>query len=52
MDGFTTSWTHPRYGTYAVDLYTGETVYWRNTTGSITGRAGGFDAYGESLERQ
>ena len=38
--------SHPRFGTYAVDLYTGETLYWRNTTGSYTGRGGGFDAYG------
>jgi hypothetical protein len=38
--------SHPRFGTYAVDLYTGETIYWRNTTGAYTGRGGGFDAYG------
>ena len=37
--------TPPRYGYYCVDLYTGETIYWQNTTGTITW-GGGFDASG------
>ena len=27
----------PRYGWYCVDLYTGETIYFQNTTGPVTG---------------
>jgi hypothetical protein len=34
---------NPRMGWYAVDLYTGETLYFHNTTGSYTG--GGQDRY-------
>ncbi len=35
--------TPPRYGWYAVDLYTGETVYFQNTTGAIN-LSSGFPA--------
>ena len=38
--------SHPRMGWYAVDLYTGETQYFHNTTGPIVGAGGGFDAHG------
>jgi hypothetical protein len=38
--------SHPRMGWYAVDLYTGETNYFHNTTGSYVGAGGGFDAHG------
>jgi len=37
----------PREGWYCVDLYTGETDYFRNTTGPVTGTGGGFDFSGE-----
>ena len=36
----------PRYGWYAIDLYTGETEYFHNTTAPIT-RLAGFDDSGE-----
>jgi outer membrane protein assembly factor BamB len=40
----------PRYGWYAVDLYSGETLYFSNTTGPVTGITGqyrGFDYSGD-----
>jgi len=38
----------PKYGWYCVDLYTGETIYFHNTTGPITNvGGGGFDPSGE-----
>jgi hypothetical protein len=36
----------PREGWYCLDLYTGETLYFHNTTGPATGFGGGFDASG------
>jgi len=36
----------PRMGWYCLDLYTGEVEYFHNTTGSVTGIGGGFDASG------
>jgi hypothetical protein len=33
-------------GWYCLDLYTGETLYFHNTTGPVTGAGGGFDAHG------
>ena len=36
----------PREGWYCLDLYTGETLYFHNTTGPITGIGGGFSASG------
>jgi hypothetical protein len=36
----------PREGWYCLDLYTGETLYFHNTTGPITGIGGGFAASG------
>ena len=49
MDGklwYTVS-TPPREGYYCVDLYTGETIYFQNTTGPVTGVSiGGFDSSG------
>jgi hypothetical protein len=36
----------PREGWYCVDLYTGETEYFHNTTGPVTGTGGGFDFSG------
>jgi len=36
----------PREGWYCVDLYTGETEYFHNTTGPVTGTGGGFDYSG------
>jgi len=37
----------PKYGWYCLDLYTGETLYFRNTTGPVVNVGGGFDASGE-----
>jgi hypothetical protein len=37
----------PREGWYCLDLYTGEELYFRNTTGPVTSVGGGFDASGE-----
>jgi hypothetical protein len=37
----------PREGWYCVDLYTGETDYFRNTTGPVAGVKGVFDFSGE-----
>jgi hypothetical protein len=41
--------TPPRMGHYALDLYSGETVWFRNTTGTVsdTSGTGGFDNSGE-----
>ena len=36
----------PIMGWYCLDLYTGEKVYFQNTTGPVTGSGGGFDASG------
>ena len=36
----------PREGWYAVDLYTGKTLYFHNTTGPVVGIGGGFDYTG------
>jgi hypothetical protein len=36
----------PREGWYCLDLYTGEELYFRNTTGPVTGVGGGFDYSG------
>jgi len=33
--------TPPREGWYCISLYTGETLYFRNTTGPVTGASGG-----------
>ena len=38
--------TPPRYGWWAVDLYTGETLYFHNTTGPISGIGSGFASSG------
>jgi hypothetical protein len=38
--------TNPREGWYCVDLYTGETLYFENTTGAVTGAGGMFSATG------
>ncbi|MCW4030086.1 MAG: hypothetical protein NWE92_10635 [Candidatus Bathyarchaeota archaeon] len=38
--------TNPREGFYCVDLYTGETIYFRNTTGPVTGAGGMFSSTG------
>jgi hypothetical protein len=41
---------NPEYGYYCVDLYTGDTLYFRNTTGSISGQSAshtGFDPHGQ-----
>ena len=39
--------TPPVYGWYCLDLYTGETLYFHNTTGPVTGITGdGFDESG------
>jgi hypothetical protein len=37
----------PREGWYCIDLYTGEELYFRNTTGPVTSVGGGFDSSGE-----
>jgi hypothetical protein len=37
----------PKEGWYCVDLYTGETEYFHNTTGPVTGVGGTFDFSGE-----
>ncbi len=36
----------PKQGWYCVDLYTGETTYFQNTTGPVTNVGGGFDYSG------
>jgi outer membrane protein assembly factor BamB len=36
----------PREGWYCLDLYTGEELYFHNTTGPVTGLGGGFDSSG------
>jgi len=43
---------NPRFGQYCVDLYTGKTLYFRNSTGAVntSGRGSGFDNYGSSTE--
>jgi len=38
--------SYPREGWYCLDLYTGETLYFRNTTGPVTGVGGGFASAG------
>jgi hypothetical protein len=38
--------SYPREGWYCVDLYTGETLYFHNTTGSVTGAGVGFSSGG------
>jgi len=38
--------TLPREGWRCLDLYTGEELYFRNTTGPVTGTGGGFDYSG------
>ncbi|HTY75683.1 MAG TPA: hypothetical protein VMD05_08980, partial [Candidatus Nanoarchaeia archaeon] len=38
----------PREGWYCLDLYTGQTEYFHNTTGPVTGVGGGFDLTGET----
>ena len=40
----------PREGWYCLDLYTGEELYFRNTTGPVTGVGGGFDYSGRISE--
>ena len=42
----------PREGWYCLDLYTGEELYFRNTTGPVTGVGGGFDYSGRIGEGQ
>jgi hypothetical protein len=37
----------PKYGWWCVDLYTGEKLYFHNTTGPVSGVGGGFDYSGE-----
>ena len=39
--------SHPREGYRVLDLYTGEELWFRNTTGPVVGARGGFDAHGE-----
>jgi hypothetical protein len=41
----------PRYGWYCLNLYTGETEYFHNTTGPVTGVGGGFAGSG-SISRE
>jgi hypothetical protein len=41
--------TPPREGWYCVDLYTGETEYFHNTTGPVGNTGGGIGVPGESL---
>jgi hypothetical protein len=38
--------SYPREGWYCLDLYTGETLYFHNTTGSVTGAGVGFSSGG------
>lgn len=40
-----------KVGWYCLDLYTGEQLYFRNTTGPVTGIGGGFDAHGSIAEQ-
>jgi hypothetical protein len=40
--------TLPREGWRCLDLYTGEELYFRNTTGPVTGTGGGFDYSGRT----
>jgi hypothetical protein len=37
----------PKYGWYCLDLYTGEVLYFHNTTGPVANVGGGFDSSGE-----
>jgi hypothetical protein len=48
LDGkmYYTVQVNPREGWYCVDLYTGETVYFQNTTGGAGGAGGGFGSTG------
>ena len=39
--------TPPRYGHYCIDLYSGETLWFRNTTGDVSDTGGGFMRSGE-----
>jgi outer membrane protein assembly factor BamB len=39
--------SHPREGYRVLDLYTGEELWFHNTTGPVVGAGGGFDAHGE-----
>jgi hypothetical protein len=42
--------SNPKRGWYCLDLYTGETLYFHNTTGPVVGTAGGiWDAHGTIL---
>jgi hypothetical protein len=45
--------SYPREGWYCLDLYTGETLYFHNTTGPVVGTGGGFASagsiYGDAL---
>jgi hypothetical protein len=45
--------SYPREGWYCIDLYTGETLYFHNTTGPVVGAGGGFASagsiYGDAL---
>jgi hypothetical protein len=45
--------SYPREGWYCLDLYTGETLYFHNTTGPVVGVGGGFASagsiYGDAL---
>jgi hypothetical protein len=38
--------TYPKEGWVALDLYTGEQLFFHNTTGPVTGMGGGFDSAG------
>jgi outer membrane protein assembly factor BamB len=38
--------SNPKRGWYCLDLYTGETLYFHNTTGPVVSMGGGFDAHG------
>ena len=42
------SQTNPREGWYELDLYTGETLYWANTTGSVIGVGTGQTSTGNT----
>ena len=38
--------TYPKEGWICLSLYTGQELYFRNTTGPVTGQGGGFDSAG------
>ncbi len=54
IDGklFYTESQNPRFGQWCVDLYTGQTLYFRNSTGAVSGYTfgTGFDAYGSMTQ--